>query len=338
MKQQILFLWLLLVLLIAVGCGGDTATKVKKAPSAAAKQPVKIPSFNQDSAFVHIEKQLSFGNRVPGTPSHVACKDWMVSKFKSYGAEVIEQDFMANIYNGEKWPSTNIIAQFNKDKKKRIILSAHWDSRFIAEMDEDKKKRDQPIPGADDGGSGTGVLIEIARLLQENPIDLGVDIILWDAEDQGDPAKGGVTDSWCLGSQYWSRKKHVNNYRANWGINLDMIGAKNPRFGHDDVSRVFAGDLQKKVWTLAQNMGYSDMFVNERTGGITDDHLYVSRDGKVPMIDIINQPVNPETNVAHFMDKWHTHGDDISNISKRSLKVVGQVVTAAIYKESTGHL
>jgi hypothetical protein len=77
------------------------------------------------------------------------------------------------------------------------------------------------------------------------------------------------------------------------------------------------------------------MFVNEDTGGLTDDHLYVSRDGKVPMIDIINQPRNTET---HFMGCWHMHCDDISNIDKRSLKVVGQVVTAAIYKESTGHL
>ncbi len=332
MKQQINFLWIFLVLLLVTGCREPSPTNQSSA--AVAIQPVKVPSFSQDSAFAHIEKQLSFGIRVPGTPSHIACKDWMVAKFKSYGADVIEQDFMANIYNGEKWPSTNVIAQFNKDKKKRVILSAHWDSRFIAEMDQDKKKRDEPIPGADDGGSGTGVLIEIARLLQENPIDLGVDLILWDAEDQGDPS-GAVKNSWCLGSQYWSRKKHKKNYRAKWGINLDMVGAKNPRFGQDDDSRYYAGQLLDKVWTMAQNMGYSDMFVNENTGRLTDDHIYVNRLGQVPMIDIINQPKGSKTS---FMGCWHTHCDDISNIDKRSLKVVGQVVTAAIYKESTGHL
>ena len=332
MKRQNYIFWVFAGILLMSSCKNDTTT-VKRAPSSTTPKTVKVPSFKQDSAYAHIEKQLSFGIRVPGTPTHKACKDWMVSKFKSYGADVIEQDFTANIYNGEKWASTNIIAQFNKDKKKRVILSAHWDSRFIAEMDENKAKKDQPIPGADDGGSGTGVLIEIGRLIQENPIDLGVDIILWDAEDQGDPSKNPVPDSWCLGSQYWSKKKHVNNYRADWGINLDMIGAKNPRFGKDDASKIFAGTLLNKVWTLAQNMGYSDMFVNENTGGLTDDHVYVSRVGKVPMIDIINQPSN-----GSFMDKWHTHGDDIDNISKRSLKVVGQVVTAAIYKESIGKL
>ncbi len=333
MKRQNYILWLLAAFILVTSCKNDSTTP-QTAPGTAKPKTIKVPSFKQDSAFAHIEKQLSFGIRVPGTPSHKACKDWMVSKFKSYGADVIEQDFTANIYNGEKWASTNIIAQFNKEKKKRVILSAHWDSRFIAEMDATKSKRDQPILGADDGGSGTGVLIEIARLIQENPLDLGVDIILWDAEDQGDPS-GAVKNSWCLGSQYWSRKKHNKNYRAKWGINLDMIGAKNPRFGQDDDSKVFAGTLLNKVWTLAQNMGYSDMFVNEETGRLTDDHVYVNRLGQVPMIDIINQPKGSKTG---FMGCWHTHCDDISVIDKRSLKVVGQVVTAAIYKASIGKL
>jgi len=322
----------LTLILSAIGCKDDSNSSTA---STTEVKPIRIPAFSSDSTYSHIEKQLSFGVRVPGTDGHKACKDWMVSKFKSYGADVIEQDFTANIYTGEKWPATNIIAQFNPENKKRVILSAHWDTRFIAEEDPDSSKRDQPIPGADDGASGTAVLIEMGRLLQQHPIDLGVDIILWDAEDQGNRSKDAKEHTWCLGSQYWAGKKHKKNYRAQWGINLDMIGAKNPRFGQDEASKYFAGQLLNKVWTLAQNMGYSDMFVNEDTGGLTDDHLYVSREGKVPMIDIINQPAGTDT---HFMDKWHTHGDDIDNISKRSLRVVGQVVTAVIYKESVGQL
>lgn len=325
--MKIKALLLLLTLALLQACKPDP-----KPIAPIAKPTVKIPAFNQDSAFAFIEKQLSFGVRVPGTASHKACKDWMISKFESYGANVIGQDFNASIYTGENWPATNIIAQFNPDHKNRIILSAHWDTRFIAEMDPDKKKKDQPIPGADDGGSGVGVLIELARLLADNPIDLGIDIILWDAEDQGANGENAPKDTWCLGSQYWSKNKHKKNYRAKWGINLDMVGAKNPSFGKDEVSQVYAGVLLDKVWTLAQNMGYSDMFVNDKTGGLTDDHLYVNRIAKIPMIDIINQPKTP----TRFMEHWHTHGDDIDNIDKRSLQVVGRVMTAVIYKESIG--
>lgn len=303
------------------------------------KPPVKIPSFNKDSAYVFIEKQLSFGTRVPGSAGHQACKEWMVQKFKSYGADVIEQDFMANIYTGESWPATNIIAQFNPDHKDRIILSAHWDTRFIGEEDPDKNMKDKPIPGADDGGSGTGVLIEIARILKDNPIDLGIDIILWDAEDQGSRDGDGSAASsklWCLGSQHWSLNKHKKNYRAKWGINLDMIGAKKPTFLKDEASYTYAGVLLDKVWGLAQNMGYSDMFRDQKIGGLVDDHLFINQMAKIPMIDIINYKV--EDGKGSFMDKWHTHDDDITNIDKRSLRVVGQVVTAVIYKESDGSL
>lgn len=324
----------LLIISIAVlisfsGCNND-ATTTKPAIQ---KQPVKIPSFDPEGAYAYLEKQLSFGPRNPGSPGHVACKDWMISTFTSLGAKVIAQNFTANLYTGDSYPAWNIIAQYNPSHKKRVILSAHWDTRFIGEEDNDKKMKDQPIPGADDGGSGTAVLMQIAKILGENPIDLGVDIILWDAEDQG---QRGVNNNelWCLGSQYWSRKKHVKNYRASYGINLDMIGGKNPRFGKEAFSQKYAKVATDKLWTLAQNMGYSDMFVNDTTGPITDDHMFVSQIGQIPMLDIINTPKGTPTS---FIKEWHTHDDDISAIDKRSLRVVGQVVTAAIYKESTGH-
>jgi len=80
-------------------------------------------------------------------------------------------------------------------------------------------------------------------------------------------------------------------------------------------------------------MGYSDMFVNENTEGLLDDHTIINVMAKIPMIDIINQP-----NGNGFVKHWHTHGDDLSTINKRTLRVVGQVVTAAIYKESDGSL
>lgn len=335
MKKITKYLLLLFASILIYSCGSDGATATKpKGEQAPAKKSVNIPSFNSDSSFVFIEKQLSFGTRVPGTPSHKACKDWLVSKFKSYGAEVIEQDFTANLYTGTKAASTNIIAQFNPKINKRVILAAHWDTRMFGDKDDDISMRDKPIPGADDGGSGVGVLLEIARLIKNNPIDMGIDIILFDAEDQGKSGADAPVTYWCLGSQYWSKNKHRGNYQAMYGILLDMVGAKKPTFGQDEYSLQYAGPQVKKLWDLAQRMGYSDMFVNQKTQGLVDDHVFVNTIAKIPMLDIINRSTSSESS---FQKCWHTHCDDISVIDKRSLKVVGQVVTAAIYKESIGN-
>ena len=332
MNFKVFSLIILSLAILGTSCKNDSGTA---AVTTVEKPKVLVPSFNKDSAFVYIEKQLAFGPRVPGSEGHQACKEWMVTKFKSFGAEVIKQDFTANIYTGESLPATNIIAQYNPDQKERIILSAHWDSRFIGEQDKDKNKREEPIPGADDGGSGVGVLLEIARQLGQNPIDLGVDIILWDAEDQGQRGEQNTELTWCLGSQYWSRNKHTKKYQARYGINLDMVGGKNPRFGKDGVSRYYAPKVLNKVWKLAQTMGYSDMFVDVNTGGLTDDHKVVNEMAGIPMIDIINQPTDSEHS---FVKHWHTHNDDIDVIDKRTLKAVGQTVLATIYKESDGSI
>jgi len=327
MKFMYKYICLLVIALACFSCKTDTPVTTPTTK----KDPVNIPAFNQQNAYDFIEKQLSFGTRVPGTPTHAECKDWIVSKMKSYGAEVIEQDFTAQIHTGDKWASTNIICQFNPKIKDRIILSAHWDSRFMADHDPDESRQNDPILGADDAGSGVGILMEVGRIISENPIDLGIDIIFWDAEDQGD-GNNDRPETWCLGSQYWSYNKHDKNYKAKYGINIDMVGAKNPIFGQDVYSKNYAAGTLDKVWTLAQRMGYSDMFLNKSTGGITDDHFFINTIARIPMIDIINH------DGTSFQKCWHTHCDDLSVIDKRSLRVVGQVLTAVIYKESTGNL
>lgn len=326
-KNKIFGLLFCFCLMAFQGCKEEQ----KSAPVPKETKKVSIPPFNQDSAFYFVKKQVDFGPRVPGTEEHKACKDWMVSTFKRYGAQVIEQDFDAHIFNGDVLASTNIIAQFNPAKKKRVILSAHWDSRMMAEEDKNVNRVDEPILGADDGASGVGVLMEIARTIAANEIDLGVDIILFDAEDQGKRGPNEPANNWCLGAQHWSRNKHKRDYKARYGILLDMVGSKNPRFGKDQVSKEYAGLIQDKVWSLAQNMGYTDLFVDEFTGMLTDDHYFVNVIAGIPMIDIINQPKGSDTG---FMKHWHTHGDNIDIIDKRSLRVVGQVVTAVLYKES----
>jgi glutaminyl-peptide cyclotransferase len=250
----------------------------------------------------------------------------------SYADKVIEQPFDAITYKGERLKATNIIAVFNPEAKRRILLGAHWDTRAIADHDPDPDKRNQPIPGADDGGSGVGVLLEIARNLHLLPVEIGVDIVMFDAEDQGADT-GNNPESWCLGAQHWSSNPHVKGYKADFGILLDMVGSKGARFTLEGVSMQFAPDVMNRIWKMAQSMGYSGYFVSERTGPITDDHYFVNTIARIPMINIINRPKNTETGFGQY---WHTHADNMDVIDKNTLRAVGQVVLAVLYRTEGG--
>ena len=288
---------------------------------------VTVPAFNRDSAFAYVKRQVSFGPRNLGSEGHSACKDWILAKLKDFELNVEEQSFTANLYTGESFPATNILASINPSENKRIVLAAHWDTRHIAEKEVDADKRDDPILGADDGASGVAVLLEIARTIQAHPVDLGVDFVFFDAEDHGD--NGGQTDTWCLGSQYWSRNLPASN-RPQYGILLDMVGSKGASFPKEAISINFANTVVEKVWSLAQSMGYGHYFVNTKVPSITDDHLFVNQLAGLPMIDIINHKGNS------FGSYHHTHDDDMDIIDRNTLRVVGQVVLALLYKESVG--
>lgn len=319
----------LFFLLILVGF---TACKEDK-PAPDPPKPivkVKVPAFNRDSAYAYIEGQLAFGPRVPNSEGHQQCGAWLAKRFESFGAKVIEQKFDAKAYTGEILKSTNIIASYNPDNKDRIILAAHWDTRHIADKEDDESRINEPIMGADDGASGVGVLLEIARHLNQNPIPLGVDLILFDSEDYGDGENDDM-ESWCLGSQYWAKNPHVKNYKARYGILLDMVGAKDARFPKEGTSRHFAPQLLDKVWGLAKRMGKSNYFVPQQVSPTVDDHLFVNRIAKIPMIDIVNLPEDKTYGFYH-----HTHDDDLPLIDKATLGAVGQVVLSVVYNTSNG--
>lgn len=321
-----LFLSFLLCCLVLTNCKEDKKLSVPTQGSIS--KELVIAEFQADSAYNNIVKQLEFGFRVPGTKAHEQAKDWMVATLKSFGGQVIVQDFKASFMDVKDAASYNIISSYNPNAKKRISISAHWDSRKIADKDPDHKKTGLPILGADDGGSGVGVIIEIARLLQQQPVGIGVDLILFDSEDQGND-KGG----WCLGAIYWGNNPHVANYKADFGIHLDMVGAKNAQFGNEGYSKQQAPMQLAKIWSLAQSMGYNNYFQNIAKQPIEDDHVHIMIHRGYPVVNIINLSGNVE---KVFGAHHHTESDNLSIIDKNTLRAVGRVTTAVIYKFDHG--
>jgi hypothetical protein len=297
------------------GSSSDKATKVERKA---------LPTVNKDSLYHFVAKQVNFGPRYVNSEGHRACRDWLAEKLGSYGWEVQLQDFEARAYTGDILKGSNIIASWNPEVKRRVLLTAHWDTRHIADYDPDEERRQEPILGADDGGSGVAVLLEIARLIPQQNVGSGVDIVLFDAEDYGND-NGQDSESWGLGSQHWSKNLHNPGYTAEFGILLDMVGSKGARFPKEGISMQFAPQVVDKVWKTAKAMGYGHMFVNERDGYITDDHLFVNMNARIPTIDIINRRANQEFGVH-----WHTHMDDLNVIDKNTLRAVTKVVQKVV--------
>lgn len=300
-----------------------------------AAPPISVPTFNADSAYHFVKKQVDFGPRVPNSEAHRKCAAWLASEFKRHGLEVIEQKFQAPHFKGGTFDGVNIIGQYKPENPRRVLFAAHWDSRFQA--DQDTKDRNKPILGADDGGSGVGVLLEMARLLAQQPVDIGVDFVLFDLEDQGDDSDDGKDNSktWCLGAQHWSKNLHKPGYMPLYGILLDMVGGANPKFQKEAISMQAAPTIVEKVWSTAAALGYSNVFVPEAGNAVTDDHYFVVMNARIPMIDIISRPGGTKTG---FVPHWHTHDDNMDAIDKNTLRIVGEVVTTVLYRTAGGVL
>ncbi|MDR3251863.1 MAG: M28 family peptidase [Tannerella sp.] len=331
------FFYLIAVSLLLSCCGrkstskeADVAVAVISAGNAA--NSVSTPSFDSDSAYYYVNRQVSFGPRVPNTEAHKTCAAYLQSELERFGAKVYAQAAVLTAYNNDKLNAVNIIGSFNPDKKQRILLFAHWDTRPYADHDPDEANYNKHIDGADDGGSGVGVLLEIARQIGMTLPEIGIDIIFFDAEDYGTPEfiKDSRQDTWCLGSQFWAKNPHVPNYTAQFGILLDMVGAKSAVFYKEYTSVRYASQHVERVWTAARNLGYGKYFINANGGGVIDDHHYVISGRRIPCIDIINYDPNNESG---FGSHWHTMNDRMENIDKQTLKAVGQTVLEVIYNK-----
>ena len=313
-------------------CGQKNATKYTGMATTSTNGIVKTetPVFDADSAYAYVTRQVAFGPRVPDTQAHKDCADYLASELERHGSTIFVQEAKLTAYNGEKLNARNIIGSFDPEKKRRVLLFAHWDSRPYADRDADPANYRNPIAGADDGGSGVGVLLEIARQLGDKRPEIGVDIIFFDAEDYGIPEfeNSYKPDTWCLGSQFWVKNPHVPKYRAEYGILLDMVGSKGATFYKEFTSVRYASQYVEKVWTAARNLGYGKFFINKVGIGATDDHTIVNEKLRIPCLDIINQDIDNNTGFGEY---WHTLNDTMDNISKETLKAVGQTVLEVIF-------
>ncbi len=328
MSFRVKIISIVLFAAIAVaGCKSDKPKKTEEvkdtSTEAAPKAPIQRPDFSGDSAYMYVQKQVDFGPRVPGTTPHAKCAQFLYDELSRFADNVILQQGQATTFDKTKITIKNIIGEFNPEAKQRILLFAHWDTRPFA--DEDTKDQDKPILGANDGGSGVGVLLEVARQLSIKKPAWGVDIIFFDAEDWGSAT---VPDSYCLGSQFWGKNPHKKGYTANYGILLDMVGASDATFLMEGVSKQIAPHVLDKVWTTANSLGYYGKFLYRDQTGITDDHYYVYQYTKIPSIDIIH--VQPGGSFGSF---WHTHNDNMSIIDKTTLQAVGETLLKVIYSE-----
>ena len=317
-------------------CGN---TKNSQNETTTTAEPVG-PTFIADSAYLFCEQQCQFGPRTMNSEAHDRCGEWIADKFRAYGMEVTLQKADLRGYDGTVLKSTNIIAAYQPELQERILLCAHWDSRPWADNDPDEANHHKPVMAANDGASGVAVMLEVARLLasQPTPLGIGVDFVCFDAEDWGTPqwaeSDGDDSNTWALGAQYWATQHSTLNtqHSPKYGILLDMVGGQGAKFYQEQMSKYYAPEIVRKVWAAAETVGYGSYFPKEDGGGITDDHLPVNQDAKIPCIDII--PYYPDCTASSFGPTWHTVSDDMQHIDRNTLQAVGQTMIQVLFSEN----
>ena len=310
---------------LLISCGaGKQASSTDSNESLPTEQAATF-LFSPDSAYAFVEKQVSFGPRVPGSDAHRLCGDWLVSRLKESGADVSEQTAALTTFDGTRIPMRNIIARINPSAENRILLLAHWDSRPWADHDTDPQKRTQPVDGANDGASGVGVLLELARICSGKTGDTGIDILLCDAEDWGEESND---DSWALGARHFAANPPSEGYAPKAAILLDMVGAPDATFMREYFSQLANPALADEIWSTAKALGYGDMFVNRMGSAVNDDHVELIKAG-IPAIDIIDYREG-----TGFFSGWHTSADNMTAISKETLGAIGSVLETYINKNN----
>lgn len=301
----------LALLLLAAACGGDAGT---------ATLPELVenrPPFDGLRARALVDSQVAFGPRVPGTAGHAAQLAWMTDRLRSWADTVLLQTFEhTHSQTGERLSLTNVIARFRPEEDRRLLLLAHWDTRPTSDAAA-AELQDTPVPGANDGGSGTAVLLEVARMLAATPPEIGVDILLVDGEDFGP-----TTADMFLGARHYALNPLAPE--PVYGVLLDMVGDATPRFPVEGNSARLAPNVVQRVWDVAHALGYGPFFPRQPGPPITDDHIPLNQVG-IPTIDIIDFDYGPANSF------WHTPEDTPDKVRAETLDMVGELTLELVF-------
>ena len=283
----------------------------------------KVPDFSANNAFEYLKAQCEFGPRNPGSEGHRKVLDYYIKILTPLADTVMTQSFL------EKMPRTvqqvnmnNVIARFNVQATKQIMISAHCDTRPWGDRGKGMMGRNQPILGANDGASGVAVLLELANILNREKSPIGVNLVLFDAEDYG---TSGDNWSYCKGSQYFA--KNIPIPYPDYAINLDMIADREPEFYIERFSYEQNPTLVMELWQKAESLGLKS-FKKRAKDMIFDDHVPLYEIAGIPAIDIIDFDYPNEKINYH-----HTQNDIVQNCSPKGLGEVGTLMFHHIYEQ-----
>lgn len=327
--------WLVVVVLLAAGCARPDGIVLSPSPSPGPSPtptsvtPPPALGFDGARALDHVEAQVrdDLGNaryRIPGTEGNDAVARYIDGTMSALGYDVSWHHFNAS-YGCEDVAMHNVVADRAGTSGRTILFAAHYDTRPVADKDPDPRMRGEPILGANDGGSGVGVLLELARVLP--PANDSVRFLFFDGEDGGGykQAEGCRTD-WILGSRAYAaslRAEELASFRAL--VLVDMVGDPAlvlPKEGYSE-NDPRAAPVQAEVYAVAKRLGHSQ-FLDRVGRQVLDDHVpFLERE--VPAVDLIHiLPDDPRV----FPEWHHTLDDDLDVVSAESLAAVGETLEA----------
>ena len=280
-----------------------------------------IPEFDGNNAYNFIIDQCNFRPRNAGSKGHIEFAKSLEKYLLSLSNQVIVQEFSYNEHiTGQTREGKNFIIQFNLDSKERLLIGAHWDTRAVSDEDPDDQKKSLPVLGANDGASGTAILMELAKVFSKNKPPFGIDIVFFDAEDVG---ISGKPETYAMGSNYFS--KNLPILKPQSAIIVDMVGDKFLKIPIERFSYQINPDMVKEIWRLAEKLNL-DAFEYKIGYEIYDDHVPLWENAQIPAIDIIDFDY-PNL----FYNHWHTQNDIPENCSPQSLQQVGTLLLNYIY-------